>query len=182
MRFVCGQWARAFLTVAATAIIPSAVSAQSATVALLGYRAAVPRGWTSRAPSSTMRLAEYVLPPTADGSAEVVVFFFGPAPGGNVDANLARWRGQFSNPDGAPVTQTVTRDSSGSFPLTFAEYRGTYRRGIGAGSPDSVRAGQRLIAAIAETPRGTLFIQMFGLDARVAAEHDTFLRFVEGLR
>jgi hypothetical protein len=168
--------------VAATAIIPSAVSAQSATVTLLGYRAEVPSGWTSRAPSSAMRLAEYVLPATADGSAEVVVFFFGPSQGGNVDANLARWKGQFSNPGGAPVTQIVTRDSSGAFPLTFAEYRGTYRRGIGAGSPDSVRTGQELIAGIAETPRGTLFIQMFGPDARVAAEHDTFLRFVKSLR
>jgi hypothetical protein len=182
MRFVCRQGARAFLIVAATAIIPSAVSAQSATVTLLGYRAEVPSGWTSRAPSSTMRLAEYAPLATADGSAEVVVFFFGPAQGGNVEANLARWRGQFSNPDGAPVTQMVTHDSSGTFPLTFAEYRGTYRRGIGAGSADSVRTGQELIAAIAETPRGTLFIQMFGPDARVAAEHDTFVRFVKGLR
>src|SRR5258708_29687236 len=47
---------------------------------------------------------------------------------------------------------------------------------------DSVRTGQRLIAAIAETPCGTRFIQMFGLDARVAAEHDSFLRFAKGLR
>jgi hypothetical protein len=45
-----------------------------------------------------------------------------------------------------------------------------------------VRTGQKLIAGIAETPRGTLFIQIFGPVARVAAEHDTFIRFVKGLR
>lgn len=164
------------------AVVPSGVRCQNATVMLLGYRAEVPSGWTSRTPSSTMRLAEYVLPTTADGSAEVVVYYFGPAQGGNVEANLTRWKGQFSNPDGTAVTQIVTRDSSGAFPLTFAEYRGSYRRGIGAGSPDSVRSGQELIAGIAETPRGTLFIQLFGPMARVAAEHDTFVRFVKGLR
>jgi hypothetical protein len=58
----------------------------------------------------------------------------------------------------------------------------TYRRGIGAGSADSVRTGQELIAAIVETPRATVFIQMFGSIARAAAEHDTFVRFVKGRR
>jgi hypothetical protein len=157
-------------------------NAQGGSVSLLGYRTDVPAGWVARAPRSSMRLAEFVLPTTPEGSGEVVVFFFGPAQGGNVEANLARWKGQFSNPDGSPVVQTVTRDSSAAFPLTFAEYRGSYRRGIGAGSADSIRTGQQLIAGIAETPRGTLFIQMFGPAARVAAERDTFIRFVKDLK
>jgi hypothetical protein len=110
MLFVRMLQTRSSLVVLLAAIIPSAARAQAPAITLLGYRAEVPSGWTSRAPSSTMRLAEYVLPATADASAEVVVFFFGPAQGGSVDANLARWRGQFSNPDGAPVTQVVTRD------------------------------------------------------------------------
>src|SRR5438876_18006 len=101
-------------------------NAQRGTAAFLDYRTTVPAGWASRTPSSSMRLAEYVLPATPEGSGEVVVFFFGPAMGGNVDANLSRWKGQFSNPDGSPVVQTVTRDSSGAFPLTFAEYTGSY--------------------------------------------------------
>ena len=36
------------------------------------------------------------------GRAEVVVYFFGKGQGGNVDANLARWKGQFSTSDGSP--------------------------------------------------------------------------------
>jgi hypothetical protein len=44
-----------------------------------------------------------------------------------------------------------------------------------------VRAGQALVAAIAETPRGTLFIQLFGAAARVAGERDAFVGFVKGL-
>lgn len=152
-------------------------------IGVLGYHTRVPRGWVPRSPSSSSRLAQFVLSGSDSANiAEVVVFFFGKTQGGNVDANLARWRGQFSTTDGSPVPERVTRDSSGAFPITFAEFRGTYRRGIGAGMADSVRTGQALIAAIAETPRGTLFIQLFGPAARVAGERDAFIGFVKGLR
>ncbi|HTE46927.1 MAG TPA: hypothetical protein VK636_16890, partial [Gemmatimonadaceae bacterium] len=147
------------------------------------YRTTVPAGWNTRTPASNMRLAEFVIG-GADSTtgAEVVVYFFGKGMGGNVEANLARWKAQFATPDGSPVPETITRDSSATFPITFAEYRGTYARGIGAGSPDQARAGQTLFAAIAETPRGTMFIQLFGPSARVAAERAAFMRFVKGLK
>ena len=153
--------------------------AQGNTITLLEYKASVPASWVSRTPSSTSRLAQFIVP--GPDSAEVVVFFFGASQGGNVDANLARWRGQFSNGDTKPAFERVTRDSSGAFPLTIAEYSGTYRRGIGMGSADSVRTGQTLIATIVETPHGTMFIQVFGPSARVAAERDTYLKFVKGI-
>ena len=163
--------------------LSSGAVAQSPTVSLLDYKTTVPKGWTSRAPSSTSRLAEYVVPGTDNaGVVEVVVYFFGKSQGGNVQANLTRWKGQFSTPDGSAVPETITRDSTGLFPITFAEYRGTYRRGVGAGSADSVRTGQTLIAAIAETPRGTMFIQMFGPSAQVVAQRDPFMKFVRGLK
>jgi hypothetical protein len=66
--------------------------------------------------------------------------------------------------------------------VTTAEFRGTYRRGVGAGSADSVRTGQTLVAAIVETPRGTLFIQLFGPTATVAANRAEFAKFVKELK
>lgn len=153
--------------------------AQSNSVTLLDYKAAVPATWVSKAPSSASRLAQFIVP--GSDSAEVVVFFFGASMGGNVDANLTRWRGQFTSGDATPASERVTRDSTGKFPLTIAEYSGTYRRGIGTGSADSVRTGQTLIATIVETPRGAMFIQLSGPSARVAAERDTFLGFVKGI-
>jgi hypothetical protein len=153
------------------------------TITLLDYHTTVPSGWVARAPSSSSRLAQFVLSGSdSTNNAEVIVFFFGKTQGGNVEANLARWRGQFSTTDGSPVPERVARDSSGTFPITIAEFRGTYRRGIGAGASDSVRAGQALVAAIAETPRGTLFIQLFGAAGRVTSERESFVQFVKGLR
>jgi hypothetical protein len=164
-------------------MIPHMVAGQGKPLTLLGYHTTVPAGWTTRAPASAMRLAEYVVP--GHGSqpgAEVIVYFFGKGMGGNVASNLARWKGQFSSPDGKPVYEKVTRAPGGVFPVTFAEYRGTYARAIGMGSaPEQARPGQTLIAAVAETPNGTLFIQLFGPSARVAAEREAFVKFVSQL-
>ena len=166
-----------------SACLAGSCSAQRAVVTVLDYHTTVPAGWVTRTPSSSSRLAQFVVPgPDSASNAEVVVFFFGAMQGGNVQANLARWRSQFSTPDGSPVPETVTRDSSGAFPVTIAEYRGTYRRGVGAGSADSVRMGQALITAIVETPRGPVFLQLFGPVARVTAEREAFVRFVKELK
>jgi hypothetical protein len=153
-----------------------------ATVTLLDYRTTVPGGWAARPAASSMRLAEYVVEARNGAGAEVVVYFFGKGSGGNVESNLVRWKAQFSTPDGSSVPETITRDSTGAFPITFAEYRGTYARGIGAGNADSAKTGQALLAGIASTPRGTLFVQLFGPAARVIAEREAFMRFVTGIR
>lgn len=158
------------------------VSADS-TIELLGYHTTVPATWTRRTPSSNSRLAQYAVHGTnPSDDAEVVVFFFGASQGPNVDANVTRWRDQFSTADGSPVPETIGHDSSGAFPLTIAEFRGTYRRGIGAGSADSVRTGQTLVATIVETPKGTLFMQFFGPSATVAAHRAEFVGVVKGLK
>lgn len=170
------------LILALFAATPLSLAAQTKDLTLLEYHVMPPASWMPRTPSSSSRLAEFTLPETADGNGEIVVYFFGPQQQPNVDANLARWKGQFSHPDGSPIIERVNRDSSGAFPLVFAEYEGNYRRGIGAGSTDSVRVGQRLIAAIVPTPRGTMYIQLFGTAPRVAAERETFTSFVKGIR
>jgi hypothetical protein len=157
--------------------------AQTPTVTLLGYKTTVPAGWTPRAPSSSMRLAEYsIASPDGSVGAEVIVYFFGKGQGGAVEPNLVRWRGQFSTPDGSPVPEKITRDSTAVFPITIAEYTGTYARGIGAGDPSQAKPNQTLVAAIAETPNGTLFVQLFGPSANVAKQRDAAVRFVRELK
>ena len=76
--------ASAFVVVTA----PGALLAQGSAVTLLEYKAAVPSSWVSKNPSSTSRLAQFIVP--GSDSAEIVVFFFGASQGGNVDANLTR--------------------------------------------------------------------------------------------
>jgi hypothetical protein len=185
-RYICGMIVDRLRMAASVVIFSGAVAAAlgaQGTVSLLGYTAAVPAGWVTAPSTSSMRLAQYTIP-GRDGSvaAEVVVYFFGNGQGGNVTANLERWKGQFSTPDGTPVFEKVARDSSGAFPVTVAEYRGTYARGIGAGDAANAKPGQSLIAAIAETPRGTLFFQLFGATASVTPQREALIAFVSSLR
>ena len=60
-----------------------------------------PQGWVSKPPASAMRVAEFTLPrATKDGEdAELAIFFFG-GQGGSVQANIDRWIGQMTQPDG----------------------------------------------------------------------------------
>lgn len=159
-----------------------APAAAAGRATFLDYQTTVPTGWTSRTPSSSMRLAEYATPSLDGGMAEVVVYYFGQGQGGSIDANLERWHSQFSNPDGGPVQEKRTQ-LAGAFPITVAEYRGTYARGVGAGSDaDAARPNNMLIAVVAETPRGTLFFQCFGPIAAVEAQRAAYLQFVQGLK
>jgi len=182
--------ARVFSITLALSAAPLAMSgAQGATSAatnaqatFLDYHTSVPGGWTARTPSSSMRLAEYTTPTTDAGMAEVVVYYFGKGQGGSVDANLERWKSQFTNPAGGPVAEKITHPV-GAIPMTVAEYRGTYARGVGAGSDASAaRPNHMLIAVVAETPRGTLFFQCFGPIAAVEAQRAAYLQFAQGLK
>ena len=52
-----------------------------------------------------MRAASYTIPPAAGDSegGECVVYYFGSGQGGGVEANIKRWIGQFTAPDGGPA-------------------------------------------------------------------------------
>lgn len=167
--------------VALTVAAPSLTQAQ-APATFLGYTTTVPAGWVSAPSSSSMRLAQYTVR-GRDGAAaaDVVVYFFGRGQGGDIEANLARWKSQFSMPDGSAVYERITRESPANFPTTVAEYRGTYARGTGAGDASAAKPGQSLIAAIVETPKGTLFVQLFGATAQVTAQRAALVAFVIGL-
>ncbi len=158
-------------------------SSDGSLINILDYQATLPATWDTREPSSNMRLAEFGTP-GAEGSegAEVVVFFFGPGLGGSVEAIIGRWQSQFMSPDGGHVAPKVTVEEGGAFPITVAEFTGSYARTMGMSmNPDSARADQGLVAAIVEVPEGNLFVQLFGPSASVAAERDVFLDFVTGL-
>ncbi|HEX5431180.1 MAG TPA: hypothetical protein VFW83_04390, partial [Bryobacteraceae bacterium] len=62
-----------------------------------GLKWTAPTGWKSTGTTS-MRAATYPIPPVPGDKegAECVVYYFGPGQGGPIDANLARWEGQFT--------------------------------------------------------------------------------------
>lgn len=161
---------------------PARAHAQS-TATFRGYTTTVPAGWASAPSTSSMRLAQYTIAdPDGSLAAEVVVYFFGEGQGGGVEANLERWKAQFSTPDGSPVYENVAKLTGTAFPITVAEYRGTYARGVGVGDAATAKPGQSLVAVIAETPKGALFFQMFGATAKVSAHRAALEAFVQAMK
>lgn len=149
---------------------------ESVDVGGLTFRA--PEGWEYEHPASAMRRAEFGVRGDA-GTAGLVVYFFGNRGAGGVQANIERWVGQFKNADGSAITppKSLKRKIAG-LDVIQVETAGTYIGGMGAGSPQAEgQAGQRMIAAIVETPSGPYYFKFLGADKTVIENREA----LEGL-
>ncbi len=162
-----------------------AVSAGPTTASAAGLRFEAPTTWISEAPSSSMRLAQYRLPGLEGDpeDAELAVFYFG-GQGGSVQANVDRWIGQFSNPDGSPVTdpRVSQRDANG-IPLTIVDVRGTYHQSQGPMmAQTTAKENYRMLAVVAEGPAGPAFFKLTGPRPTVDHFEESFNSFLDTLR
>lgn len=166
--------------------LPAASSppgSKMASVRLLDLTAQVPATWVAQQPSSSMRLAQFRVPGKAGSDdAELVVFYFGQGQGGSAEANIARWQSEFSSPDGKPVKASIQRFKVSGMPATTVELTGSYARTLGMAAAGAPVPGQTLLAAIVESPKGNLFLQLHGPKATVAANREAFLAMIRGLK
>ena len=162
-----------------------AVSAGPATASAAGLKFEAPSTWISEAPSSSMRLAQYRLPGLEGDpeDAELAVFYFG-GQGGSVQANVDRWIGQFSNPDGSPVTDPrVSERNANGVPLTIVDVRGTYHQSQGPMmAQTTAKENYRMLAVVAEGPAGPTFFKLTGPQPTVDHFEESFNSFLDTLR
>lgn len=154
------------------------------TAATLTFSA--PAGWKAAGPSSSMRVAQFVLPRAAGDSAdaELVVYYFGGS-GGTVDANIERWLGQMQQPDGKPssaVAKRGTRTING-LKVTLVDVGGTYVAEMTPGSAQRHNSPNfRLRAAVIETANGPYFIKLTGPAKTIATSEKSFEAFLSSLK
>jgi hypothetical protein len=138
-----------------------------------------PPAWTDRAPASSMRVAEFVVPkvPGDAEDAEVIVYYFGGS-GGSVEANLQRWTTQFQSSKDPVRTSSTVNDLR----LTSLDISGTYVAEVRPGSTERHnKPGFRMRATVVETPKGPYFIKLTGPAATVdkaGAAFDQFLQTI----
>lgn len=177
------------LTAAAPVAAPAQMQALAAPLAKLdklviqGLASQVPAAWTPAHPSSTMRVAQFALPP-ASGSdvGEVAAYFFPTGQGGGHEANIERWTSQFASADGKPVAPKISTGKSGDTEVTLVELQGTYARGVGMGPTGDAKPDQTLLTAMVETSIGRITLQMYGPSKTVSAQRDNFLKLAKGFR
>ena len=92
---------------------------------------AVPEGWKSVTPSSSMRKAQLEVAQGSD-KAEVTFFQFGAGQGGSVADNVARWFAQFPGSEDKRKTEAV---QAGPVKITYVTTEGTFSSGM-PGRPD----------------------------------------------
>jgi len=130
-----------------------------------------------------MRLATYYLP-AAMGDAdrpELAVFWFGPAQGGTIDQNVARWFSQFASaPSDPKPSRSLMR--VGSVPVTLVTAAGTYSAGTGMGAAPAPKTGYVLRGAMAEGPNGAVFFKLTGPRRSVASAGKDFDALVASLK
>jgi hypothetical protein len=174
---------------------PSATPAKAAPAMLPGSGQAVlagvaytpPGDWQDLGPSN-MRVAQYRLPPVQGDSApaEVNVFYFGPASGGGVDANLQRWIGQMVLPSGADPASAAQRSTftADGMPGHVVTLDGTYKSGGGPmmGGETKMLEGYRLVGVVLEGPEGSLFFKLTGPVATAKAMEAQLLPMMQGAK
>jgi hypothetical protein len=138
-----------------------------------------PAAWKDRAPASSMRVAEFVVPKAAGDSedGEVIVYYFGGG-GGSVEANLQRWTSQFqSTRDPVRTTATVN-----GLKLTSLDVSGTYVADMRPGASEHYnKPGFRMRATVVETPKGPYFIKLTGPAKTVDSAGAAFDQFLKSL-
>jgi hypothetical protein len=144
-----------------------------------------PAGWIGKPASSTMRVAEFVLPKAAGDAedASLVMYFFG-GQGGSAQANIDRWMSQMEQPNGkatkdvaAATTMTVN-----GLKISLVDVSGTYVAEMSPGATDHLnKPGFRLKAAVIETAGGPYYIKLTGPAKTVAQWDASFTAFLKTL-
>lgn len=147
-----------------------------------GLALTIPSEWTAQPPKSSMRLAEFVLPGPG-GDTEMAIYRF-PGGAGGVEANIARWKGQFTPPEGKTIDEVTTVDvqERGPLKITRVDITGTNVAEAmpGAGDrrnePDS-----RMLAAIIEGSGDPFFLKAAGASATLDVWAPAFTTVLESV-
>ena len=161
-----------------TPVLPTGPAAPSSSATEAGGIAwTVPTGWEP-GPEHQMRIATYRIHAIAGDpeDAECAVYFFGTGQGGTVEANLDRWKGQFTAPDGqSPAPAQIEKKVIGGLTVSTLAVSGTYGGAGGMmGQAPSIKSNFRMRAAIIEAPQGLVFFKLTGPLNTVAASENDF--------
>jgi len=143
-----------------------------------------PTSWQDVGPSG-MRKAQYRFGPVEgdDAPAEVNVFYFGASSGGGVDANLQRWIGQMTLPDGADPQTAAARSEFTADGMAghVIALDGTYKSGgmrpMGGGG--EMMEDYRLVGVVLEGPQGSVFFKLTGPQKTAEAMEKDLMTMVE---
>ena len=145
-----------------------------------------PKGWTKKQPRSRIIEVEFEIP-AGEGDENAGRFTVMGA-GGDVQANIDRWLGQFEQPGGGKSKDKakVEKLTIAGKTVHYVDLAGTYNdapSGPFAGGKTIKRENYRMLAAIVETKEaGNYFLKFYGPKATVAANEKPFYEMLDSLK
>jgi hypothetical protein len=130
-----------------------------------GIKVTIPAGWEEKAPANEFIQAEYGIA-APEGKIRVTMS----SAGGGKEANVERWRGQFTRgaDDPEPVQETVLIDGQEAI---LVELFGTFRDGFGGGGE---QRNWCMFGAVIPTGPVNFFVKMTGPREAVTAQRNAF--------
>jgi hypothetical protein len=136
-----------------------------------------PAGWERREPSSGFVLAEFSLPKAeedeSDGRLTVSTA------GGDIEANIERWRSQFG---GKPDNESRRTAQAGGLEITLVDLSGEFSDQRGPFAPATKLPGSRMLGAIIPVDGELYFVKAVGPEKTMSAHTDEFTAFVESVK
>jgi hypothetical protein len=117
---------------------------------------------------------------SADGTKTIDADFyhFGSGQGGEIEANVARWKGQFQPAEGADNIKFERKlYTFGKRKATLVFIKGTFLSG-GMFTPKKPEPGSAMIGAILESAEGNVFVKFTGPEKDVDASKENFLKLL----
>ncbi len=137
--------------------------------AFQGITLTIPAGWEERDPPNDIIQAEYRI--TAPAGAVRVTMS---SAGGSREANIERWRGQFTRGPNDPEPQQETVAVDGEEAIVV-ELVGTFRDGFGGGGEQQNHC---MLGAVIPTGPASFFVKMTGPREAVLEHRDAFRELV----
>jgi hypothetical protein len=140
--------------------------------------------WKQVTPKSGMIEAEITIPKLGDDQEDGRLTIMGA--GGTIEANIARWQGQFVQEDGEPVEAKTEVKSICNHEVHVVDISGTYMDMPGgpfAGGKAIERENYRMLAAIIKTAKhGNYFVKLYGPQNTIKQNKENFEAMIESLK
>ncbi|MGC4006222.1 MAG: hypothetical protein QM811_25145 [Pirellulales bacterium] len=145
-----------------------------------------PSSFERKQPKTRIVEHEFAVPAADGDTAEGRVTIMGA--GGEVQANIDRWVGQFTQPGGGESKDKtkVTKKTIGGLEVHVVDITGTYQDMPGgpfAGGKPVPREGYRMLGAIVIAPKiGNYFVKFYGPAKTVGKTEADFLKMVDSVK